>query len=72
MLQPKAGVYVGTMSAAVRDRLWEKAVADMKGNGCIQIYSTNNEQGFVVRQSGDTTRRIVDFDGLQLVSTFKM
>jgi len=27
MLEPRAGVYVGTISGAVRDLLWEKACA---------------------------------------------
>jgi len=31
------------------------------------IYSKNNEQGFVVRNFGDTSREIVDMDGLYLV-----
>jgi len=70
MLEPKAGIFVGTMSAMVRDKLWERTVAAMEDRGCIQIYRTNNEQGFSIRSHGDTKRKIVDFDGLKLVSTF--
>jgi len=30
-------------------------------------YSTNNEQGFSIRLTGDKTRSVVDLDGLFLV-----
>jgi len=70
MIEPRAGVFVGRLSAMVRDRLWAKTVKEMAERGCIQIYSTNTEQGYAIRASGDTTRKIVDLDGLQLVSTF--
>ena len=46
-LEPQAGVFVGRVSAMVRDRLWEKACAQAKGGGCLILYSSDNEQGFV-------------------------
>lgn len=65
LLEPRAGVFVGRVSAAVRDRLWEKAQA--RGGGCLMAYSSNCEQGFAIRSCGDTSRVIEDFDGLLLV-----
>lgn len=67
MLEPKAGVFVGTISAAVRDLLWEKACASVDEGGCIMIHSAANEQGFAVRSWGDTTRVIEQWEGLYLV-----
>ncbi len=70
MVEPKAGLFVGTMSAMVRDRLWEKVKKEMKERGCMQIYTTNNEQRFLIRSHGTTRRKVVEYDGLQLISTF--
>lgn len=67
MLEPRAGVFVGTLSAAVRDLLWEKARREAGGGGCTMIFRTNNEQGFVIRTWGDTSREIVEWEGLFLV-----
>ena len=71
MIEPKAGVFVGKMSAAVREMLWEKAVKKSKGGGCIQVYPAQCEQGFAVRMWGDTSREIVDMEGLTLVKIQK-
>ena len=45
MLEPKAGVFVGTVSAMVRDRLWGKVCKSVRDGGCMMIHRTNNEQG---------------------------
>lgn len=67
MLEPKAGVFVGTLSAAVRDRLWEKACKEVEEGGATLIYRTDNEQGYAIRSFGDTTRQIEEWEGLFLV-----
>lgn len=67
MIEPKAGVFVGTVSAIVRDLLWKKACAEVGWGGCTMIYSAANEQGFAIRSYGDTTRQVEEFDGLFLV-----
>jgi CRISPR-associated protein Cas2 len=67
MIEPKAGIFLGHLTARLRDKLWEKAVAGSREGGCLQAWNSPNEQGFVVRTRGDTTRRIVDFEGLHLV-----
>ena len=67
LLEPKAGVFVGRVSAMVRERLWEKACRNLRDGGCLMIHATNNEQGFEIRARGKTTRTIEDFEGLFLV-----
>lgn len=67
MLEPKAGVFVGTISAAVRDLLWQKACQEAGAGGCTMIYQTNTEQGFAIRSWGDTTREVEEWEGLFLV-----
>ncbi len=67
LVEPHTGVFVGHVSARVRDRLWEKCCKAKRTGGVVQVWSTNTEQRFKMRAAGDTKRRVVDFDGLQLV-----
>ncbi len=66
MFEPRAGVFVGRVSAIVRDKLWQKAARDAKGGAGILIYSSQTEQGFSARSFGDTTRDLLDWEGLLL------
>jgi len=68
LMEVQPGVFVGKVSALVRDLLWEKCVLKSAGGKCCQIWSTDNEQGFMLRLSGDSNRRVVELDGLFLVS----
>lgn len=70
MLEVQPGVFVGSMSALVRDLLWEKCCAKAKEGRCCQVFSTNNEQGYSIRLHGDEggTRAVADLDGLLLVA----
>jgi len=67
MLEPKAGVFVGNLSAIVRDKLWQKASRGAKGGAGTIVYTSKTEQGFSVRSFGDTTRALMDWEGLLLV-----
>ncbi len=67
LLEPYPGVFVGHVSAMVRDRLWEKCCKSCKDGGVVQIWSTNNEQHFTMRMYGETRRSIVDLEGIQLI-----
>lgn len=67
MVEVQTGVFVGTMSALVRDLLWQKCTAKLKDGHCCQVYSINNEQGFSIRVQGDKTRKVIDLEGLLLV-----
>ncbi len=67
MLEPKAGVFVGSVSGMVRERLWQKLCDESRGGSCMMIHSDNTEQGFSIRISGEPSREVVDFEGLFLV-----
>ncbi len=67
LIEPSNGVFVGHVNAMVRERLWEKCCKARGAGGIIQLWSTNNEQHFSMRMSGDTTRQIVELEGLQLI-----
>ena len=68
LLEPKAGVFVGKISALVRDRLWEYCT-DRRDPPCMmQLWSDTNEQGFSLRSCGDTSRIVRNYEGLWLVA----
>jgi CRISPR-associated protein Cas2 len=67
MLEVKAGIFVGTLTARIRDELWSRATAGSKSGACLLIWSAQNEQGFSVRCHGEPSYRPVDIEGLLLV-----
>jgi CRISPR-associated protein Cas2 len=67
LIQPKTGVFVGRVSARVRDLLWEKVCSQKKGGEAILIYPDTTEQGFTIRTAGKTSNLVEDFEGLFLV-----
>ncbi|MBX3069077.1 MAG: type I-E CRISPR-associated endoribonuclease Cas2 [Thermomicrobiales bacterium] len=69
LIEVKAGVFVGRVSAMVRDRLWEKIVDGMRDGSAVLIYSTNTEQGYAMQMIGDRSRIVRDFEGLSLITT---
>ncbi|HEO72014.1 MAG TPA: type I-E CRISPR-associated endoribonuclease Cas2 [Candidatus Hydrogenedentes bacterium] len=68
LLEPKAGVFVGNVSAMVRQKLWEKSCQSAKDGACMLIWSSNTEQGFRVDFWGDTSRHVTDWEGLKLIT----
>ena len=68
MIELKTGVFVGNISALVRDKLWEHICQKIGGGSATLLQSASNEQGYTIRTHGDTSRKIRDFDGLQLVT----
>ena len=68
MIEVTPGLFVGTLSARVRDELWA-AASDVIGDGAaVLIHPDNTEQGYTLRSVGERRRRPVDFDGLTLVA----
>jgi CRISPR-associated protein Cas2 len=67
MIEPRTGVFIGHLSARVRDLLWEKCCNGSQTGGVVQAWSTNTEQHFALRMAGDTSRLVVDVEGLQLI-----
>jgi CRISPR-associated protein Cas2 len=67
MLEPQAGVFVGSISAMVRDRLWERVCRRARGGAAVLIHNADTEQGFSVRIWGGPGRIPEDFEGLTLI-----
>jgi CRISPR-associated protein Cas2 len=67
LLEVRSGVFIGHINALVREKLWEKCIKNNPAGGVLQAWSSNNEQHFQMRISGDTSRWIVYEEGLQLI-----
>jgi CRISPR-associated protein Cas2 len=66
LLEISQGVYVGHLSARVRDRLWQRIVEDVGSGRAIMVWSSRNEQLFSYRVHNHSWDP-VDFDGLTLM-----
>ncbi|ATM24791.1 CRISPR-associated protein (plasmid) [Streptomyces alboflavus] len=68
LLEVTPQLYVGTVSARVRDQLWSSITACTGDGTSVLAYPTDNEQGFALRTAGPQRRTPIDFDGLTLVA----
>lgn len=64
------GIYIGHVSARVRDLLWEKCCGSRGRGRIFQAWSTNNEQRFTMREDGYSNMKIEDWEGLTLIKHF--
>lgn len=66
LMEINTGVYVGNVSARVRDELWARICENLKDGRATMVFSARNEQGLAFRVH-NTTWEPVDFDGIQLM-----
>lgn len=60
------GVYVGNVSARVREELWSRVCKNLKNGRATLVYSSNGEQKMEFRVH-NTSWTPVDFDGITLM-----
>jgi CRISPR-associated protein Cas2 len=70
LIEIRAGVYVGDLSAKVREMIWAQIVDGIEDGNAIMAWSTNTESGFDFVTLGENRRLPVEFDGLKLVSFY--
>lgn len=66
LLEINPGVFVGQVSARVREKLWERIIETTKGGRVTMVFNTNNEQRLDFRVHNSTWEPI-DFDGIKLM-----
>ncbi len=66
LMEISAGVFVGQVSARVRDQLWEHIKKSAKNGKVTMVFNTNNEQRLDFRVHNNTWEPI-DFDGIKLM-----
>jgi CRISPR-associated protein Cas2 len=67
LLEIRAGVYVGSLSKRQMETVWA-AVIDAKPRAALLVYAAKNEIGIAMKSIGEHRYRVVDSDGLPLVS----
>jgi CRISPR-associated protein Cas2 len=68
LLEIRAGVYVGSYSARVRDYIWQQVEAGIEEGNAVMAWKANNEAGFDFTTLGKNRRVPIDLDGAKLVS----
>ncbi|MFD7982685.1 type I-E CRISPR-associated endoribonuclease Cas2e [Kitasatospora indigofera] len=68
LLEVTPQLYVGTVSAKVREELWAAVLPCVEAGVAVMIYPAANEQGFELRTTGAQHRHPIDIDGLTLMS----
>lgn len=66
LLEISPGVFVGKITARVRDLMWTRVVEMVKTGRAIMVYATNNEQGLAF-QVHDHNWTPTDFEGINLM-----
>ena len=68
LLEVRAGVYVGSYSAKVREHIWTQVEVGIEQGNAVMAWRVNNEAGFDFVTLGTNRRIPVDLDGAKLVS----
>ncbi|MEU4834136.1 type I-E CRISPR-associated endoribonuclease Cas2e [Streptosporangium sp. NPDC023615] len=66
MVEVNAGVFVGTPSKRIRDRIWELLASRIGDGQAVLVEPAANEQGWAIRTAGKDRWYPIDFDGLIL------
>ncbi|MFE9558411.1 type I-E CRISPR-associated endoribonuclease Cas2e [Streptomyces sp. NPDC006692] len=61
------GIFVGSVSARVRDELWQATSAVVGDGAAVLVHPAATEQGYAIRTAGTRRRIPADFDGLTLM-----
>lgn len=68
MLEVAPGVFTGTISKRVRDRLWEILRSRIGDGQAVMIEPAATEQDLAIRTAGRDRWQPTDFDGLALLA----
>lgn len=68
LLEVRAGVYIGDLSAKVRAMIWSQVEEGLEEGNAVMAWTTNNESGFDFETLGRNRRVPVELDGVKLVS----
>ncbi len=66
LMEVAPGVYVGRISARVRDALWDIILEMVRDGRALMVFSARNEQGLEIRNHGHSWEP-VDIEGITLM-----
>jgi CRISPR-associated protein Cas2 len=68
LIEVAPGVFCGRVSRRVRDRLWDRVQAGVRGGSAVLVTASGDkEQGYEILTCGRHRWTPVDFDGLTLI-----
>ena len=70
LLEIRAGVYVGKVSARVREMIWGQVVVGLEDGNAVMVWQTNTEAGYDFLTFGKNRRIPKEMDGVKLFSFF--
>lgn len=68
LLEIRAGVYVGDLSAKVREMIWGQVRKGIGEGNAVIVWTTNTEAGFDFETLGKNRRIPREMDGVKLIS----
>lgn len=68
LLEVRAGVYVGSFSRKVREKIWDQVVAGIEDGSAVIAWRSSTDSGFDFLTLGANRRVPVNMDGVRLVS----
>lgn len=68
LLEVRAGVYLGNLSARQRKRIWRESQRHLDEWNIVMAWQTNSEVGFKFQTAGANRRIPIEIDGFSLVS----
>ena len=68
LLEVRAGVYVGSYSRKIRERIWSEVQQFIDEGNAVLVFDAPNDAGFTFETCGKNRRIKQDLDGFELVS----
>ena len=68
LLEVRAGVYVGSYSRKVREKIWEQVIAGIEDGNAVLAWRASTEAGFDFLTLGTNRRMPIEMDGVRLVA----
>ena len=67
LIEVSSSLFVGTLSAKVRDNLWSFIEDNIRSGRAVMMYNTNSAQGYEILATKSSSRELVEPDGVTLV-----
>jgi CRISPR-associated protein Cas2 len=68
LIEVRAGVYIGDVSAKTRDMIWNTITIGAEDGNVVMSWNTNSDAGFDFMTYGSSRRIPTELDGVKLVS----
>ncbi len=68
LLEVRAGVYIGKVSAKIREMIWKQVELGLEEGNAVIVWQTNTEAGYDFQTLGKNRRIPKEMDGVKLIS----